>query len=177
VSAPLLEQLAAAGCSQITYGVESGSERVRREVMHRPVTNQRFRDVFAWTRDAGIHVIANFMLGLPGESRDDLQQTLDLAEELAMLDFGYFVFYPYPGTALFRQCLDAGYLPADFLERPANNRESILDLPDLTKADIAEYYDRFTDLRRRLYASRLGHIPPEDVPAAVEHVATAARLG
>ena len=108
VSEELLHMLAAAGCKQITYGVESGSERVRREVMRRPVTNQRFRDVFRWTREAGILLTANFMLGLPGETRDDLSQTLDLAEELDVLDFGYFVFYPYPGTQLFRVCMERG---------------------------------------------------------------------
>jgi hypothetical protein len=156
VNERLLHELAEAGCSQITYGVESGSERIRREVMRRPVTNDRFRDVFRWTREAGIMLTANFMLGLPGETREDLQQTLDLAEELDVLDFGYFVFYPYPGTHLFRVCVDAGYLPADYLQRPANHRESILDLPDLSKADIAEFYDRFTDLRRRIYARRDG---------------------
>ena len=150
VNERLLHTLAEAGCRQITYGVESGSERVRREIMKRPVTNDRFRDVFRWTREAGILLTANFMMGLPGETREDLQMTLDLAEELAVVDFGYFVFYPYPGTHLFRVCVDEGYLPEDHLDRPANHRESILDLPDLTKADIAEYYDRFTDLRERL---------------------------
>jgi radical SAM superfamily enzyme YgiQ (UPF0313 family) len=156
VSAPMLELLAGAGCKQITYGVESGSERVRREIMRRPVTNDRFREVFQWTRDAGILLTANFMVGLPGETRADMQMTLDLAEELGVFDFGYFVFYPYPGTALYRVCLENGYLPDDHLHREANHRESILDLPDISKADIAEFYDRFTDLRRRLYEARAG---------------------
>jgi radical SAM superfamily enzyme YgiQ (UPF0313 family) len=177
VSAELLRVLAAAGCKQITYGVESGSERVRREIMHRPVTNQRFRDVFRWTREAGILLTANFMLGLPGETRDDLRQTLDLAEELDVLDFGYFVFYPYPGTQLFRVCMERGYLPADYLERPANHRESILDLPDLTRDDIGECYDRFTALRRRLHERRLGAVPPDQVSGAVDHVHDLARTG
>lgn len=177
VSEPLLHALAEAGCQQITYGVESGSERLRREVMRRPVTNQRFRDVFAWTRAAGISVTANFMMGVPGETRADMQQTLEFAEELNVLDFGYFVFYPYPGTHLFRVCLEEGYLPADYLDRPANNRESILDLPSITKDDIAEYYDRFTDLRRRLYASRAIDLPPELYAAAVDHVTESAKLG
>ena len=177
VSEALLHMLAGAGCRQITYGVESGSERVRREVMRRPVTNARFAEVFRWTREAGILVTANFMLGLPGETRADLQQTLDLAEALDVLDFGYFVFYPYPGTHLFRVCQTRGYLPEDHLERPANHRESILDLPDLSRDDIAEYYDRFTALRRRLYLRRGGQLPPDDGPGAIDHVADAARTG
>jgi hypothetical protein len=113
------------------------------------------------------------MLGLPGETRSDLQATLSLAEELEVLDFGYFVFYPYPGTRLFSVCLDNGYLPPDYLDLPANHRESILSLPELSREDIAEYYDRFTDLRRRTYTSRFG----DQTPEAVAHVAEYARSG
>lgn len=172
VNEQLLHTLAEAGCRQITYGVESGSERVRREIMRRPVTNDRFREVFRWTREAGILLTANFMLGVPGETRDEMQETLELAEELGVFDFGYFVFYPYPGTHLFTVCREGGYLPDDYLERPAFNRETILDLPDLSKADIAEYYDRFTELRRRLYAARSG-----GDAAALAHVGESARNG
>ncbi len=173
VNEQLLHMLAEAGCRQITYGVESGSERVRRGIMRRQVSNDRFRQVFRWTRDAGILLTANFMLGLPGETRDDLQQTLDLAEELNVADFGYFVFYPYPGTRLFQVCLDNDYLPADYLQRPANHRESILQLPDLSRDDIATFYDRFTELRQRLYAARYGTLPAE----AIADVAQTARTG
>jgi radical SAM superfamily enzyme YgiQ (UPF0313 family) len=173
VNERMLYMLAEAGCRQITYGVESGSERVRREIMRRQVGNQRFKDVFRWTRDAGILLTANFMLGLPGETRDDLDQTLDLAEELNVADFGYFVFYPYPGTHLFDACLKRGYLPADYLERPANHRETILRMPDLSGDDIAEYYERFTALRQRLYTARYGAA----IAAAEANVAAAARSG
>jgi len=180
VSEKLLHQLAEAGCHQVTYGVESGSERIRREVMKRPVTNQRFRDVFRWTRDAGILITANYMLGLPGETRDDLAMTVDLAEELAvdcgMFDFGYFVFYPYPGTHLFHLCRERGYLPPDWLERPANHRESILALDTITPADIGEFYDRFTALRRRLYRDRAGD-GADAVADATGHVDELARCG
>ena len=155
----------------MTVGI--GSERVRRGIMRRQVTNQRFKDVFRWTREAGIMLTANFMLGLPGETREDMEQTLELAEELNVADFGYFVFYPYPGTHLFSVCLERGYLPADYLERAANHRESILTLPDLSQADIGEYYDRFTALRQRLHVARYG----QAFPAAVANVEDAARTG
>ncbi len=172
----LLETLAAAGCRHITYGVESGSFRVRREVMHRPVKNQRFRDVFRWTRQAGIMVTANYMLGLPGETRDDLERTYALAEELDAFDFGYFVFYPYPGTQLFEVCRERGYLPEDYEELPARHRESILKLPDLTAGDVAEYYERFTRLRERLYRQRYAG-PEGGVADAVDHVRRCAAAG
>ncbi len=176
VDASLLETLAAAGCRHITYGVESGSYRIRREVMHRPVKNQRFRDVFRWTREAGIMVTANYMLGLPGETREDLERTVALAEELDAYDFGYFVFYPYPGTRLFEVCRERGYLPEDYEELPARHRESILRLPGLTADDVAEYYERFTQLRERLYAERYTG-PEEGREEAVAHVRECAASG
>jgi len=177
VNEKMLHMLAAAGCKQITYGVESGSERVRREIMDRQVTNQRFRDVFKWTREAGILLTCNFMMGLPGETPADLDMTLGLAEELEVLDFGYFVFYPYPGTALFRLCREKGYLPDDYLTRPANHRASILTLPTLTNDDIARCYDGFTDLRRRLYRARGLELPDQESTAAWDHVDELAAAG
>jgi radical SAM superfamily enzyme YgiQ (UPF0313 family) len=178
VNERMLHQLAAAGCKHITYGVESGSQRVRTDIMRRPVSNERFKEVFAWTREAGIMVTANYMLGIPGETRDDLQQTLDLAEELEAFDFGYFVFYPYPGTQLFRVCQDEGYLPDDHLALPANHRESILRLPHISQADIGEFYDEFTALRERLYRARLDPASSqESQDADVQHVRDMANSG
>lgn len=173
VNQPMLEMLAEAGCKQITYGAEIGSERVRREVMKRPVTNQQFRDVFQWTRQAGIFKIANYMLGLPGETRAELDETYALAEVLDSFDFGFFVFYPYPGTHLFTLCREKGYLPEDYLMRPANHRQSILQLPDLTQADIDVVYNQFTELRARQERARSGWY---SVPA-VEDAYVVARNG
>lgn len=154
VNPVMLQMMADAGCKHVIYGVESGSYRVRKEIMRRPVKNQRFIDVFNWTRDAGMMVTANYMMGIPGETRDDLQETLALAEELGAYDFGYFVFYPYPGTPLYQTCLDEGLLPDDFGTKVGNHRESVLRLKDLTQADIDAAYEQFTQLRERTYLAR-----------------------
>ena len=176
VNEKLLGVLAEAGCKQITYGVEAGSERVRRQVMRRPVTNQRFRDVFRWTREAGIMVTANYMLGLPGETPDELQETVALASELEVLDFGYFVFYPYPGTHLFEVCRTEGWLPEDYLDLEANHRQSILRLPGLSQEAIGEAYDQLTALRERRYRARLDpSASAERIAAATDHIGELAR--
>ena len=155
VSEELIGELASAGCLHIVFGVESGSERLRREVMQRHVDNQRLRDVFRWSREAGLIATANYIIGTPGETRDDIEMTLALHEELQPYDFGCFVFYPYRGTALYTLCHQRGYLPNDFDELPANHRRSVLRLPDLTPDDIEEYYERFTRLRERDQLRRL----------------------
>jgi radical SAM superfamily enzyme YgiQ (UPF0313 family) len=173
-----IQSLAEAGCKHITYGVESGSPRVRREIMLRTATNERIRQVVEWTGEADIMVTANYMLGLPGETPEDLGQTLSLAADLGTDDFSYFVFYPYPGTRLFEVCREKGYLPADHLERPSNHRDSILDLPDLKLSEINAAYDRFTELRQRRLIERFGRDMPEDRRAALrDDVVRLADLG
>lgn len=156
VSPRLLEVLAAAGCKHVVYGVESGSERIRRDVLRRPVNDQRLVEVFRWTRQLGIIVTANYMLGIPGETRADVEATLALHDRLAPDDFGYFVYYPYPGTRLFELCQERGYLPDHPLDLPADHRRSILKLPGFGEGDIAELYERFTALRVRDHLRRAG---------------------
>ena len=80
-------------------------------------------------------------------------------DELQPDDFGYFVFYP--GTELYRVCRVKGYLPKNYYDLPANNRKTILNLPELTQADIDEYYNRFTELRIR---DRITALPKDNGP-------------
>jgi radical SAM superfamily enzyme YgiQ (UPF0313 family) len=169
----MLHELAAAGCRHIVYGVESGSERVRREIMKRSASNQRFRDVFRWTREAGISATANYIIGTPGESRAEMQETIALHHELQPADFAFFVFYPYPGTELFQLCQANGYLPEDYLDLPANHRQSILRLPNVTQTDIAEIYRQWTELRIGTTLRRGSVSDPRQVEAGIR--ASAAR--
>jgi len=177
VDRAMVDQLAAAGCRHIVYGVESGSPRVRHEIMKRGMTNGQMVETFAYTRAAGILVTANYMLGLPGETPADLEQTLALHERLQPDDFGYFVFYPYPGTQLFHVCRDRGYLPEDYLQRPANHRESILKLPDLTNEQIAAAYDRFTAIRERERQVKSAAADQAAAAAASQEVQRCAAVG
>jgi anaerobic magnesium-protoporphyrin IX monomethyl ester cyclase len=167
----MLHELAAAGCYHIVYGVESGSARVRREIMKRSATNQRFRDVFRWTKKAGIMATANYIIGTPGETRAEMAETIALHHELQPMDFGFFVFYPYPGTDLFQTCQAKGYLPDDYLTRPANHRQSILNLPGVTQADIAAVYDEWTEIRATAAVRRAPGPDPEAVANDVREAA------
>lgn len=175
VDRSLLMELADAGCRHVIFGVESGSERLRREVMKRPISNQQFANAFRWSREAGLLITANYMLGLPEETPDDLASTFDLHRRLQPDDFGYFVFYPYPGTQLFQLCRQRGYLDDDYLDQPANHRRSILQMPNLTPQDIAMAYDRFTEERDRQYRTHYGG--DEDEAVTQRHIQGCAATG
>lgn len=154
VKPKMIQDLAATGCKHIVYGVESGSERVRREIMKRPVTNDRLVEIFDATKDAGIMVTCNYMMGVPGETPDDLQATIDLHHRLQPFDFGYFVFYPFPGTPLFQTCRQQGLLPDNWQDLPARHDQSILKLPDLSPQDLKETFAKWTAIRDRAYTAR-----------------------
>jgi radical SAM superfamily enzyme YgiQ (UPF0313 family) len=156
VSQNMIAMLAQAGCKHIVYGVESGSRRVRENILNRPGDNRQYIDALKWTKEAGIMATANYMIGIPGETHEDIGETLALNDELAPDDFGCFVFYPYPGTPLFHVCREKGFLPNNYLDLPVKNGQSILTLPDLTKGEIGHYYKLFTDLREKNYLQRYG---------------------
>lgn len=152
----MLVQLAQAGCKHITFGVESGSHRLRYEVMHRKVSNQRLIDAFRWTKELGMLATANYIIGFPTETRADIEETIALHHEIDPDDFGYFVFYPYPGTPMYQYCIKNNLLPENHLELEANHRKSILLHDTLTQEDIEEYYQRFTEIRTTSYMKKFG---------------------
>jgi radical SAM superfamily enzyme YgiQ (UPF0313 family) len=156
VSLAMISMLAKAGCKHIVYGVESGNPRVRGEILKRPGNNRQFVDAFRWTKEAGILATANYMIGIPGETEEDIRATLALNEELTPDDFCCFVYYPYPGTQLFEKCFKQGYLPDNHSELPIDNGESILHLPNLTREDIKKYYILFAEIREKNYLKRYG---------------------
>ncbi len=109
----LLELMARAGCSRVSYGVESASEDVR-ELFSKKITIEQVREAFEWTRAAGIRILAYFMLGAPEETRKSIGETLALSIELNP-DFAYYsIVVPYPGTDLYDHALEKGLIGFDY---------------------------------------------------------------
>jgi len=156
ISPKMLDQLVDAGCKHIIYGVESGSERLRTDIMKRNVSNKHLYDVFRWSKERGVITTANYMLGMPTETPAEIEETLALHHQLQPHDFGYFVFYPYPGTPMYHYCKKHGYLPEDFEDIQANHRSSVLVNNTLTDEDIEEYYQRFTHIRKQGFLKQYG---------------------
>jgi radical SAM superfamily enzyme YgiQ (UPF0313 family) len=86
-----------AGCHQIDVGCESGSQRVLNE-MRKGLHVAKVRQTFAWAREVGLERRAYFLLGMPSETREDIRQTEQLAEEIEPEVFGVTILCPYPGT-------------------------------------------------------------------------------
>ena len=90
-----------AGCIQISYGVESGSEKIRK-ALGKPVESQEIKRAFALTTGYGILSRAYFIYGAPGESWETVQETIDFMDDIKPLSVIFYILDVFPGTRLYR---------------------------------------------------------------------------
>lgn len=93
-----------AGCLILKFGLESGSERIRRSVLNRRMTNDQIAAAFAIAHEEGMHTSAFVMFGLPLEEREDLEATIDLLAAIRPGRFRWSLFHPFPGTDIYELC-------------------------------------------------------------------------
>lgn len=103
----LLDKLKAAGVNWLCLGIESASEHVRDGALKR-YGNQDIIDVVRKIQGAGIRVIGNFIFGLPDDTLERMQETLDLAIELNCEFANFYSAMAYPGSALYTQAVKQG---------------------------------------------------------------------
>jgi radical SAM superfamily enzyme YgiQ (UPF0313 family) len=122
------EHLAAAGCTIVKFGLESGSERIRREVLNRKMSNEKIQKSIQLANDNGLHSSVFLMIGLPGESLEDLMATIKLTASSLPGRFRWSFFYPFPGTRAYDITMDLGYLDREKQDSLTNfTEDSCLD--------------------------------------------------
>ena len=112
VDAELLRELRRAGCARAYFGAESGTAR-HLDALQKGVTLEQTRTAFRLAREAGVSPLAYFMVGLPGETRDDVEQTIRFALELPADVVHCTILTPFPGTEIYRQALERGIIGRD----------------------------------------------------------------
>jgi radical SAM superfamily enzyme YgiQ (UPF0313 family) len=100
VDEEVLAWMRRAGCIQISYGVESGSAAIRRRLNKR-IGEEQIRRAFERTQRYGILARAYFIYGCPGESRQTIQETIDLIRAIRPLGAIFYILDIFPGTALY----------------------------------------------------------------------------
>ncbi|MBF0429035.1 MAG: B12-binding domain-containing radical SAM protein, partial [Magnetococcales bacterium] len=115
----LLTLLMQAGCKELTFGIESGSDRMLK-LIDKGITVAQVRKAHARLMAFGFRVNYHFMLGFPEETLNDMQQTiqliLELTQEKQVVIYGPSIYIPYPGTPLFARSVAMGFQPPQDLE-------------------------------------------------------------
>ena len=109
----LLQAMANAGCCSIHVGIEAGAERVRR-LMNKKLDLARARRALGEARRLGIETRGYFMLGYPGESREEMEQTISLARELPLDWASFSITQPLPRTGIHEDMLARGDAQDDY---------------------------------------------------------------
>ncbi|MFA4833311.1 MAG: radical SAM protein [Patescibacteria group bacterium] len=88
------------GCVAASVGIESGNEALRKRVLNRYMSNQKIKQAVEILKNAGIRVSTFNMIGLPGETRKNVFETISLNKKLKVEAANVYIVYPYPGTVL-----------------------------------------------------------------------------
>lgn len=92
-----LRKMREAGCTGVLYGVESGNQHILDKVKKK-ITLEKIKEAVKMAQDAGISVFASMIIGLPGETKETMEQSVRFASEIKADFWGFHVLAPFPGT-------------------------------------------------------------------------------
>ena len=140
-----IRQLQDSGLRLLLVGYESGNEDILKRIK-KGVTLEEMRRFTRACHQAGVTIHGTFILGLPVETRETVEQTLQFAQELDVFSVQVSLAAPYPGTELYDQATLNGWFvkkdKTDLLETDGY-QQSTLEYPDLSKEEIYAAVDRF----------------------------------
>lgn len=106
--------LAKAGCTRIGISIESSSQRVLRDIIHKPLDLSIVESMIAMLRENGIMITVDFIIGLPGETWREIRNTFRYAEKLDVDLCNFNIATPYPKTDMYLYMKENGLLPEGF---------------------------------------------------------------
>ena len=143
VSESLLKKMRKAGCHQIAFGVESGNDEVLKKI-GKEITKEQVRQAFKLAKKARLETVGFFMIGLPFDTKETMQQTIDFAIELDP-DYAQFtITTPLPGTRINswvreNTCFE-GY--SSFENFNFFSNDAYFETENFTKEDVSFYYKK-----------------------------------
>ena len=138
------------GLRLFVVGYESGNEQILKNIK-KGVSAERARRFTRDCHDLGILIHGTFILGLPGETRETIQQTIRFAQELQPETLQVSLASPYPGTAMYDWVLDRQYLTVDSLVDETGYQKCTISYPEVSADEIFRSVETFY---RRYYFSR-----------------------
>lgn len=164
----VLEAIKSAGINHIVLSVESGSARVLKEIMHKPLNLETVKRVTADCRELQIDTDINILIGLPGETKQDIEETRAFLKTLYPSWFRIYTAAPLVGSEMYNICVKNDYLKGSHIG--SGWKKSVIETPEFTPEYIQEKV-YFLNLELNfVYNSdfRLGHF--EKALKAFEHV-------
>jgi len=157
VNPEMLEWMKKAGCQRIQYGVESGNARVLK-VLKKGFTPDMAEKAIGWTKSAGISTYTDFMIGNPGETMEEIMETIEFARTIDPDYVHYSITTPYPRTELYRQALEKGVIEKDYWREFAKNPSEDFKIRYWEENFTAEELESLIDKAYRSFYLRPGYL-------------------
>jgi len=109
VTKELLVKMRDGGCTDVWFGVESGSQQLI-NAMGKGISLEQTMSAFRWAREVGLMTVGFVILGFPGETKESIWQTVELVKRIGLDDVVYHVATPYPGTPMRDFVIKNGWL-------------------------------------------------------------------
>ncbi len=144
----ILRLLKEAGCFQIYFGLETGDEELRKNVLSRYINNEQIIETFNNCQKLGIKTLAYSIVGLPFETPSKVLKTIKLNAQVNPGSMVVNIFTPYPYTKLYTLCLEQKFIdskPIDyrdevFIDQPQFSKKEVLFLSLYFKFLVRSYY-------------------------------------
>ncbi len=135
------------GCAQVTFGFESGSQKVL-DLLNKHTKVEQNKKAIELCREAGIIPQGTFILGTPGETAEDLEATKKfIIDNKIGPTSGKSIATPYPGTKLWEMCEKNNFIPKDFKWSDLVLNKAIIPTnPLMSQKEIEKYYDEMAKL-------------------------------
>lgn len=161
VTYDMLKLMKQAGVSRISFGIESGSEKVLKN-LRKQISLEKTIEVFKWCKTENITTFADFIIGSPGETLDEYKKTLKFIKKVKPDYLQFSIMCPYPGTDLYNNALERGLIKNDiwfqYAENPFINIDSPVwseyfnreELEQLVKKSYKSFYFSFYFIMREI---------------------------
>ncbi|MBA4319691.1 MAG: hypothetical protein C0412_14920, partial [Flavobacterium sp.] len=133
-----LEKLRKAGGRRVSFGIESGNEELRRKILKKNFSNKDVIQIFKEAKKMGYHTEAFVMTGLPDETPERFNDTVQLLKTIKPDLYSLSIYFPFQGTDLYNYSVAKGYVTKNF-EIPDNfvsRRNTLLRMPDFRPDEI-----------------------------------------
>jgi anaerobic magnesium-protoporphyrin IX monomethyl ester cyclase len=137
----LLRKMKAAGCKKIRIAPESGVQRIVNDVIKKNQDLKNVEQAVALCKKVGINVGCFFVIGLIGETKADIEKTIEFAYKLKRLGADTFIFsiaMPLYGTAFYEQAKMGGFLREGFCDYALAATEPQVETPEWSARDLQE---------------------------------------
>ncbi len=135
----VLKMMKKAGCRLVAYGIENGDQEML-DFLKKNIKLEKVKQVIQWTKEAGLMAEGLFMMGLPRETRETMQATIDFAKSNLLDDIAITVFTPLPGTKLYKDIRQYGRFEENW--KKMSQHYPVFVPYGLSREEIMEYNNR-----------------------------------